>query len=236
MANRIRTQRYVREERARGAENELSKLEREWRGMDQAITDHNKGYITLTNAELRNLKFRQKTVDAQRKALKNEVSDGKKSGLLEKGALAISDAIGNATDFFTRTDKYSEKTRNLRKQLLTMEEQSSRLSKETSKNNRSLAQAIAGSYKQQRTAIADTGQQSATAQDAYKSIESTSAKILEYWQKMFDMFTKMNGMSADGGISLGGSTKEVKSQADGIEALAEQIDNAQDKFKNLFNM
>ena len=86
IAGRITAQRYIRQERARGATNEVVKLEREWKGLDQAITDHNKGYITLTSKELTNIKFRQRTIEAQRKALDKEVKAGSKSGF-EKSRL-----------------------------------------------------------------------------------------------------------------------------------------------------
>lgn len=271
MANRIRAQRYIREERGRGAQSEIEKLEREWKGMDQAITDHNKGYIKLTGTELQNLKFRQKTIDAQRKALQMEVNiaKGGRVGLggkakdtiektlspitsllgigghrgssdygesiLNKAAFTISDTFGRASDFFTRSDKYGNSRRTLQKQLLTMEEQSSRLSRESAKNNQSLANAIAGSYKQQRTAIVDTTKKGTDMQDIYANIETTSAKILEYWQKMFDVFSKMNGLSADGGMGLGLDPKDVKQEADGVEALADKIIGSKKKIDDLFD-
>lgn len=272
MANRIRAQRYIREERGRGAQSEIDKLEREWKGMDQAITDHNKGYIKLTGAELQNLKYRQKTIDAQRKALQQEIaiSKGGNIGLggkakdtiektlspitsllglgghkgsgdygesiLTKAAFTISDTFGKASDFFTRSDKYAESKRSLQKQLLTMEEQSSRLSRESAKNNQSLANAIAGSYKQQRTAIVETTEKSTDVSDIYANIESTSAKILESWQKMADLFAKMNGMSEGGGLGgIVADPKDVKQEADGVEALAEKIVGSKKKIDDLFD-
>lgn len=155
--------------------------------------------------------------------------------LLDKAAFRVTDVMERASDFFTRSDKNGEKRRNIQQQILTMEEQSERLSKESAKNNRSLADAIAGSYKQQRTAIAASEAKPAEAQDVYKSIETTSAKILEQWQKIFEMFMKMNSLNANGGMSVVGDSKEIANQADGIEALAEKIDASSVKFKSLFN-
>ena len=114
---------------------------------------------------------------------------------LKKAAYSVSNTVNIAKDFISGTDKYASTQRSVRRQLLTMEEQSARLSKETASRNQSLAAAIAGGYREQNVAVAKGNQGGEDLQKVYANIESTSEKILKYWQQMAQMMAKMSGMS-----------------------------------------
>ena len=79
-----------------------------------------------TSKELTNIKFRQRTIEAQRKALDKEVKAGNKSGFFETAAIQSVIRLTLQRFWLIGTDKYASTQRSVRRQLLTMEEQSAR--------------------------------------------------------------------------------------------------------------